>query len=288
MASSLHLGFLHGRRAAVACAAALVLGGWAGPAAAHGTFHERIALLQQRIERTPDDPRLWAERAELHRDHGDLEQALADLNRAAALEPALPALDFWRGRILLDAGRSREAVAALRRFLAGSPEHADAHATLARALEELGRPLDAASELARAIESRERPLPELYFDRARLLAEAGDERLGEAIDCLDAGIAALGPVASLELYAVDLEVRRGNADGALARIDRVAARSRRQESWLARRGEILEGAGRVEEARANYARALEEISALPSARRATPAARRLEGRVREALMRVSP
>ena len=61
-------------------------------------------------------------------------------------------------------------------------------------------------------------------------------------------IAALGEPVTLQLFAVDLEVQRERWDAALERIDRIAARSARQETWLLRRGEILEQAGRSEAA----------------------------------------
>jgi plasmid stabilization system protein ParE len=52
---------------------------------------------------------------------------------------------------------------------------------------------------------------------------------------------------------------------------------------LARRGEILQQAGRGAEAQAAYTQALEAIARLPAARRDVPAMRELEKRLRSAL-----
>ena len=92
---------------------------------------------------------------------------------------------------------------------------------------------------------------------------------------------------TLQRAALDLEIRRGNLDGALARLEHASASSPRQETWLARRGEILERAGRLEEARDSFALALREIDRLPTHRRRTDAMTRLDERLREALGRVS-
>ena len=98
-----------------------------------------------------------------------------------------------------------------------------------------------------ALEATARPTPELYLQAAGALEAAG--RSAEAAVRLDAGLVRLGPAVSLELAAIDLDVRRGAVDSALARIDAAAGRSRRPERWIARRTQVLESAGRCEEAR---------------------------------------
>jgi predicted Zn-dependent protease len=122
--------------------------------------------------------------------------------------------------------------------------------------------------------------------RARPHASLGDARLDEAIRGLDAGIARLGDPVALELYAIDLELRRGRTDAALARLDRIARRSPRKEAWLAQRGGILERAGRMEEAREAYKGARGAIGVLPPSRRSTRATARLEMEIAAALARL--
>jgi predicted negative regulator of RcsB-dependent stress response len=97
----------------------------------------------------------------------------------------------------------------------------------------------------------------------------------------------LGPVVALAMSAIEIEVDLGRFDSALARVDRLAARSPRQETWLAQRGEILEAAQRREEARASYVRVLTEIEKLPAQRRRTPAMTQLQSRARAGLARLA-
>jgi predicted negative regulator of RcsB-dependent stress response len=93
----------------------------------------------------------------------------------------------------------------------------------------------------------------------------------------------LGPVAALVAAAIDLELTLKRYDAALARVDAAAARSPHPEAWLARRGEILEAAGRGHAAREAYAQALREIESRPPHRRATRSVQNLETRLRTAL-----
>ena len=89
----------------------------------------------------------------------------------------------------------------------------------------------------------------------------------------------------LELLAIDLELRKKNYDAALARLEQIAAQSQRKEEWLVRRGEILEQAGRAEEAHAAFMQAQAAIESLPPAIGQTTAMTELEARLRAALER---
>jgi predicted Zn-dependent protease len=108
------------------------------PALAHGAYHARLAAVSARIEKQPCADH-YLERSAQHREHGDLEAALADLEQAERLDPRRVDLGLHRGRLALAAGRPGEAVAPLEKLLAESPGHPEAHLALARALAELGR-----------------------------------------------------------------------------------------------------------------------------------------------------
>ena len=261
----------------------------ADPALAHGPLHEQIAALSARIERDPLDARLYLRRGELYGHHGETEAALADFDRAKRLDPALIAVDLSRGKLLFLAGRLAEARVALDGFLAAQPDDPDALSTLARTHAGLGRPGEAVEDYTRAIRAREKrgqALPDDYLERARVEAGRGGEHALEALRGLDEGLARLGPLVSLELYAIELELAAGRRDAALARLEAVAAQSPRKEPWLLRRAEILERAGRAADARLAYEQAAGAIDALPSRHRRTRATLELESRVREGLARL--
>ena len=261
------------------------------PAFAHLATDRQIAGLTERIARSPDDAVLYLRRGELHRARTEWEAAARDYRRARKIDPALDSVDLCFGRMLLEAGRPARAIESIDRFLAGRAGHAGALAVRARALLRLERNVDAARDFTRAIEETRPPRspdPDLYLERARALAATGAPRLREAIRGLDQGMAALGPLVSLGLYAVELEVRLGRFEAALARLDRLASQSPRKESWLVRRGDILEAAGRHEEANQAYEQALAAIAHLPPERRSARAVQNLEARARSRLASPAP
>ena len=268
----------------------LTLAGIALPASqarAHGSFHDRVGAVSARIEREPANADPYLARSVLYREHGDYALALADLEAAARLDPGRREVDLLRGRIHLVRGRPEEAVPPLERLLEQSPDDPAANLVLARALAATGRHLEASERYSRAIDYAPVALPEPYLERARELLAAGDEQRDEALRGLDAGMQRLGPVVALAMLAIEIEMQRGRVDAALARLDSLAARSPRQETWLARRGEMLERAGRREEARAAYARVLDELDTLPAHRRQSPAMRQLESQARQRLDRLA-
>ena len=228
------------------------------PAPAHQGLRDQIEELDLLIAREPGDVGLYLRRGELHRAHGDLDSALRDFDRARTFDPVFAEAAFHLGRALLDAGRPADATRALDPALLLRPDHVGALVVRGRALARLGRHVEA----------------------------AGAPHPMEALRGLDKGISRLGPAVSLQLAAIDLEVRLGRHDDALARLEVAAARSRIQGQWLARRGGILLAAGRPAQARAAYEAALASIRALPARRRSSDAVATLETSVVDALFRL--
>jgi tetratricopeptide (TPR) repeat protein len=235
---------------------------------AHGDFHEQIVLLDGEIAQTPAKAELWLRRGELHHLHGDFDLARADYDKAASLDPALATVHLARGQLFLQTGAFNQAKDALDHFLAKYPNHAAGliarpHETSAR---RYGRAL---GDYDHAIAAAHEPEPDYYLERAEICASQGSEQIDEAIRGLDEGLARLGHPVSLVLVAIELEVAARRYDAALQRIDAMCSRTPRKELWLARRGEVLEKAGRAAEARAAYQAALAAIDELPEQRRRT-------------------
>jgi tetratricopeptide (TPR) repeat protein len=250
---------------------------------AHGDAHEAILALTKEIDADPKNPQLYLRRGELNRAHQEWDLAHADYEYALILDPGLEVINFVRGRLFFEANWLVSAKISLDRFLARYPRHVEALTTRARTLVKLGQRLPGAQDYSAAITNSAEPLPELYIERAQALTQEGGAHLAEALQGLDEGIKKLGPVVTLQLYAIDLEMKHQRYDNALARLETVASKSPRQETWLARRGEILRQAGRENEARDAFKASLKAIDRLPPARRSVPAMVELQKRVQEAL-----
>lgn len=252
-------------------------------ARAHADLHVQIEDVTNQIKTQPTNAELFLRRGELHRAHTNWDAAQVDFDRAASLNPGLAPVDLARGKMFLEAHWPMSAQAALDRFLSRQPNHADALATRARVMFKLGQNLAAAQDYSQAITHSIDPKPELYLERAQVLMTEGGAHLQTALQGLDEGIKKIGPLVTLQLYAIDIEIKLKRFDAALARLERVAAQSPRKETWLARRGEILQQAGRDKEAREAFQAAVTAINSLPDSRRRVPAMVELEKRLRQAL-----
>lgn len=259
------------------------LGAWNFSARAHGDMHAQIVETTKQIERDPGNAQLYFNRGEFHRAHRDWDLAQADYDRAIALNPQLSVVDFARGSLYLEAGWPQSAKVALDRFLKKTTNHVEGLVARARTLVKLEQPLAAAGDFTRAIDLGTESRPDLYIERAQALTAEDKPDPEAALRGLEEGIKKLGPLITFQLYAIDLEIKQKRFDAALARLDEVMAKSPRKESWLARRGEILQQAGRAGEAREAFEAALKAIAALPAARRQVPAMVDLEKRLRSAL-----
>ena len=259
------------------------------PAAAAGSLAERLSVLDAALAARPEDTALWLERATLLREDGQAERALEDVARAEKSGAEPGSLERERGLVLLELWRPEAAAVALARALELRPQDAFARAMRARALEATGREREAAAEYARALADAPQAAaaPEWFVGRARALAAVTPPDLDAAIRALDDASAALGPAPAFDLTALELEVRAGHTDAALARLDRIAASSPRPEGLLVQRGELLEYARRAQEAGAAYGAALAAMEGLPPQQRATPAASKLATRARDGIARLS-
>jgi tetratricopeptide (TPR) repeat protein len=269
------------------CASVLTAALTTWPVPAHPAIDAQIADVTARLELEPENAELFLRRGELHRIHQDWAAAEADFVRAKKADPKLYVVDFHLGRAKLEAGQAAQAKKTLDRFLARSPDHVECRVARARALVEMGRAEAAVSDYTEALAAigpEGRPIPTYYLERSKALESLG--RLDQAILGLDEGLDRLGQPVTLQLYAIELELLRGRHDAALSRLERIASASPRKETWLVRRGEILERAGRQEEAREAYSGALEAIESLPRTRRWNRAVQQLELSAETALERL--
>lgn len=241
--------------------------------AAHGDLHDQIVAVTAAIEAQPKNGELYFKRAELRRAHEEYTAALTDYEKADA---SLSAVQYGRGLAFAALHKEDEALAALDLCVAATPAHFNAFAARARIRTTRGETGAGVADFDRAIALAPSPDPDLFLDRAKALTAAKPPQLEAAAVGLRAGLALLGDIVSLGLALCDIEVQRSHFDAALAVLDRLRARSQRQETWLARRGEILLKANRPDEAAAAFREVRTSLDALPVHLRNTRAMQQLE------------
>jgi tetratricopeptide (TPR) repeat protein len=246
-------------------------------ARAHGDLDVQIRVISEEIAQAPSAA-LYLKRGILHHQHEDYVHALDDYDRAEQLAPLSGTIGFARSRTLFQSGQLTAARATLDKFLAQAPTHAEAFLLRARVLAGLKEHAAALRDFDRHLALAPEPLPDCYLERAATLVASGDRHA--ALSSLDEGIGRLGNLVTLQNAALALELELGRPDAALTRVDRIMAGLERTESWLARRGEILEKAGRADEASRAYRGALSAIERLPRQHRDAKSMRELQDRLR--------
>jgi tetratricopeptide (TPR) repeat protein len=254
-------------------------------ALAHGDIGGQIAALGEQIAKDPTNPAHYLRRGGLHRIHEDFDLALADYERAAQLDPSLDATQLAKGQLLFEAGWSASARAVLDAYIARNTQDATARLIRARVLSSLGHYLAAAEDYTHAIHVMKTPTPDYYLECANALAALGGNYIGEAIACLDEGIGVLGPLITLQVAALDLEIKHERHAQSLARLDTLVASSPRKDKWLAKRGAVLEEGGWTQDAHEAYKQALHAITALTSRQQNTKATRELKTNLLSAIER---
>lgn len=261
------------------CAAMLA----AQSALAHPDLEEQIARLTINIALQPDHPDLLLQRADLYRRHGQFDDALKDIARAERISTNVVPLTLDRARVLCEAGRAAEAVAEVQVLISRQTNHMEALIIRARGEAQLGHKEAAVLDFTTAIGHSPAPAPDLFLERAHLLAELG--RLDEAVRGLDVAISNSHFASPLQLTAIEYERRRGTYDSALTRTDSLTARYPVKEPWLTLRAEILEQAGRTREAAETFQHVLAGIEKYPVIRRGLDLTKQLEQRAQQGLAR---
>lgn len=214
---------------------------------AHGDLHSRIVALTAKLAQEPTNATMYLQRGELHRQHREWDAALQDVARASALDPTLPTLDLVRGLTLFEANQCPTAHQALTAFLSRHPAQAEALVARARTNVCLAEFLAAAADFTSAAALL--PRSDYYLERAQALVAAGPAHFEAAVRSIEEGLTALGFIITLHEFALDVELQQGHVEAALRRVDRIIAAMPRPETWLVRRGAILEQVGQLPAAR---------------------------------------
>jgi len=241
-------------------------------------LNEQIRALTAELERKPTNPELYLRRAEVRRQHGELDLALADIATARRLRPDWTKLSLARGLTLFDAGQIEGAQRVVEEFLKTEPDHAPALVLRGRCKVKLGKPAEAVADYRAALKAFAAPNPDLYVERARLEAAMG--RFAEALRGLDEGVERFGAAPALQMKAIEYERQLGNYDGALRRVDKLIEEVK-QPGMVLFRAQVLEEAGRLGEARKGFEVVLRETGV-----RRTEAWEEIREKAREGLGRV--
>ena len=226
---------------------------------AHPDTPRQLAEVAEKLRERPGDPDLLMQRGVLYLDeeYANYPQAIADLG-AALKTPGRGEALIFRATAYLRTAQRELARRDLDRYIASGPPDPRAFELRAEVHAAGGQRQAAVEDLVAA--SRVAPRAEQYLRRAEVLEEDG--RPKDAVTALQDGLQRLGAAPELALRLVDVGVRTGRFDAALAAASLLESQGGRREPWVLRRAQILASASREKEARV----VLEELLAAIEAR----------------------
>ena len=220
---------------------------------AHPDARHSLEVIDEHLQASPADALLYLNKAEILLGIDHLPEAIRCVDEAARLDPNAAGLGYYEARLFLAAGSPASAIKRLEAFLKTEPQHGDAMRLIANVYASQDD-LDSGVKWLQAV--LQLPTPPRPDDAARCASlylhrkRPGDDDL--ALKALDTGLARIGCLTGLQYMAIDIEVRLGRHDAALARLALLSARFRPRVEFELRRAEILTQADRKAEAAAAY------------------------------------
>jgi tetratricopeptide (TPR) repeat protein len=211
----------------------LLLAGLPALGRAHESLDAQIDALTQQLMASPREASLYLQRGELYRLHRDWDAAGRDYASAARFEPQRATIPLCRAALALDRGTPAAALACLDRYLEAHPADAAALELRSRVHRALGDAAAAVADLSRAIEAEASPRPDWILQRARWLSAPPLADWRAALAGLDAGIARLGPLVSLEEAAIALELSANRPQAARGRLAHIESQAGPQSAQRA-------------------------------------------------------
>ncbi len=247
-------------------------------ALAHGDLHEQIQEVSKLLKNDPRNAMLYHKRGELHRAHAEYPEALKDYAEAEKITPSLDVIFLSRGRALYEFTKFNEALGPLNTFLSRQPGHVSARWVRGQVYARLNQREDAEEDFRQAIESGSETSPDQFIERSQNLGQAGYNE--KALIVIKEGIKRLGPLITLEMEALELELSLKDHGAAHQRIDVLLENAERKETYLVRKAEIFDQMNDKRQSQEWYTKALKAIAELPERQRNLKATSALENKIR--------
>lgn len=200
----------------------------------HADLQLQIDELTGQLELESDNVELLLKRGDLQRRHQNWDLARADFRRVRELQPENRTVDWFEGRLEVQAGQPLAGIRYLKRFLINNPGHTIALQNRAEGYLLLNRHLLAAEDLQSVIRLSDKPAPSLYGANALALVAAGGDFYPAATNVVQEGLLLFPGEIRLTGIATDLYLAQSDTDAARVLIDQLPASIRKLQQWQTR------------------------------------------------------
>ena len=201
---------------------------------AHSDLRLQIDELTRQLELKPDNPELLLRRGDLQRRHENWALARADFTTVREIQPENPSVDWFEGRMEVEAGRPQEGVKLLDRFLLSQPQQVIALQNRAQGYLLLEQPLLAARDFQMVIQVSDNPAPALFSANALALVAAGSDYFPDAMKVVSKGLSQFPGEMALTEIATDLSLAQADTDTASKLVKQLPAAIQKLPQWQIR------------------------------------------------------
>lgn len=181
---------------------------------AHSDLEVQIDEISRQLVLSPDDPELLLRRGDLQRRHENWDLARADYSKVREVQPDNSSVDWFEGRMEVEAGRPQVGVELLNRYLLSQPQQVIALQNRAQGYLLLDQGLLAARDYQTVIQVSDNPAPTLFSANALAFAAAGVDYFPDAMIVAQQGLAKFPGEMSLTEIATDLSLAQADTDRA--------------------------------------------------------------------------
>ena len=201
---------------------------------AHSDLRLQIDELSRQLALEPDNPGLLLRRGDLQRRHENWDLARADFTKVREVQPENPTVDWFEGRMDVEAGRPLEGVELLDRFLLTNPHQAIALQNRAHGYLQLELPLLAARDLQTVIRVSDNPAPALFSTSALAFVTAGSDYFPDAMAITNRGLTLFPGEIVLTGIATDLSLAQADIETASKLVRQLPASIQNLPQWQTR------------------------------------------------------
>jgi len=209
------------------------------PCFGHGDLHERILIITEKINASPDSASLYFERAKLYFYHEQFSLSLSDLDETGKLGFEDPLRDLFYAKANQKLNKHETTLVYTDKILAYDSLNVNAIKIKAEVLFAQEQFLDSALAYEKLINTSRRTLPENYLNASKAWRNSDSQKEQKnAIHIIDRGISELGSLPVFLKRQKEYYLEDKNYEEALRIQEIIISASRRKETAFLKAAEI--------------------------------------------------